>query len=195
MPLHFAAEPKNGSSLVQKGLDKLSTRTSALSGRAVDFAALQLSPPHAVYDLRADAVAGGGGLETATATGFRYIIQGGGANIAAAEVQTDATGAASLLANINYGPYVEATAQALTQVAKLASVSAGSFEARLLRFSAIALLALWLKSDSGGADIVYPLPPAPAPLQAEQPYSAGDFIKAIRPLAQKRAEKKGPSVP
>lgn len=195
MPLHYATEPKNGSSLVQKGLGKLSTRTSPLSGRGVDFAALQISPPHAVYDLRADAVAKGGGLASATATGFRYLVQGGGANLAAAEVHTDATGAATLLANINYGPYVEATAQALTQVAKLAAVSAGSFEVRLLRFSAIALMALWLKADSGGDDIIYPLAPAPAPLQAESPYSAGDFIKAILPLAQKRAEKKGPSVP
>jgi hypothetical protein len=195
MPLHFAAEPTNGSSLVHRGLGQVATRTSPLSERGVDFAALQLSPPHAVYDLRADAVAKGGGLASATATGFRYLISGGGVNMAAGEVHTDATGAATLLANINYGPYVEATAKALTQVANLPAVSAGSFEVRLLRFSAIALLALWLKPDSGGADILYPLDPAPAPLQAESAYSAADFFKAILPLAQKRAEKKGPSVP
>jgi hypothetical protein len=195
MPLHFAAEPPNGSSLIHKGLDKVATRTSPLSGRGVDFAALQLSPPHAVYDLRADAVAGGGGLASATATGFRYLVQSGGASIAAGEVLTDATGAATLLANINYGPYVEATAKALTQVAQLPAVGAGSFEVRLLRFSAIAMIALWLKADSGAADILYPLAPAPEPLQAESPYSTADFIKAILPLAQKRAEKRGPSVP
>ncbi len=65
------------------------------------------------------------------------------------------------MANINYGPFVEATARALSQVATLSAVGAGSYEVRLLRFSAIALMALWLKPDSGGADIIYPLAPAP----------------------------------
>jgi hypothetical protein len=193
MPLHFATEPpKNGTLLVQQGLHKLSTRKSLLSERAVDFTTLQVQQPHAVYDLHADAVASGGGLTSATASGFRYLIEGGGAGIAAAEVLADATGAATLLANINYGPYVAATARALTQVATLAPVSAGSYEVRLLRFSAIALMALWLKPDSGGADIVYPLAPAPGGLRAEQPYSPDDFMKAILPLAQDRARKKVP---
>ena len=48
-------------------------------------------------------------------------------------------------------------------------------------------MALWLKPDSGGDDIIYPLPPAPAGLQANQPYNGDDFIQSIRPLAQKRA--------
>lgn len=195
MPLHFAAEPINGSALVHKGLGKVSTRTSPLSARGVDFTTLQLSPPHAVYDMRADVVASGGGLESATATGFRYLVHADSVHVAAGEVHTDASGAATLLANLNYGPFVEATAQALTQVAGLGAVRAGSFEVRLLRFSAIALVALWLKADSGGGDIVYPLAPAPPPLQAESPYTAGDFIAAIRPLAQARAERHGPSVP
>ncbi len=192
MPLHFATEPKNGTLLVQKGLDKLSTRASPLSGSAVNFSALQVQQPHAVYDLRADAVANGGGLASASASGIRYLVRDGGANIAAAEVLADATGTATLLANLNYGRYVEATARALEQVATLAPVKAGSYEVRLLRFSAIALMALWLKPDSGGADIIYPLAPAPDGLQAEQPYSADDFLKAILPLARKRSAKKVP---
>jgi hypothetical protein len=50
----------------------------------------------------------------------------------------------------------------------------------------LAVVALWLKSDSDGADFVYPLEPAPG-LQAENPYSAGDFVQAILPLARRRA--------
>jgi len=100
MPIHFAAEPSNGSALVQKGLNRLSTRTSPLSGRSLDFATLKIQPPHAVYDLRADVVATGGRLASATKTGFRYLVQAGNANVAAAEVITDANGTATLLANI-----------------------------------------------------------------------------------------------
>jgi hypothetical protein len=150
MPLHFATEPKNGTALVQKALGKLATRPSPLSERAVDFNALQVQQPHAVYDLRADAIAHGDGLASAKASGFRYLIGTVGTTVAAAEVLADANGNATLLANVNHGPYVEATARALAQVATLSAVGAGSYEVRLLRFSAIGLMALWLKPDAGG---------------------------------------------
>jgi hypothetical protein len=191
MPLHFATEPKNGTALVQKALSKLATRPSPLSARAVDFNALQVQQPHAVYDLRADAIAHGDGLASAKASGFRYLIGTGGANVAAAEVLADASGNATVLANINYGPYVEATTRSLAQVATLSAVGAGSYEVRLLRFSAIALMALWLKPDAGGADIIYPLAPAPDGLQAERAYSVDEFLQAIVPLAQKRVGASG----
>jgi len=191
MPLHFATEPKNGTALVQKALSKLATRPSPLSERAVDFNALQVQQPHAVYDLRADAIAHGDGLASAKASGFRYLIGTGGTTVAAAEVLADANGNATLLANVNHGPYVEATARALAQVATLSAVGAGSYEVRLLRFSAIGLMALWLKPDAGGADIIYPLAPAPDGLQAERAYSVDEFLQVIVPLAQKRVGASG----
>jgi hypothetical protein len=49
----------------------------------------------------------------------------------------------------------------MAKVVTLAPAGAGSYEVRLLRFSAIALMALWLKPDAGGADIIYPMDPAP----------------------------------
>jgi hypothetical protein len=191
MPLRYAAEPANGTDLVRAGLNRLSTRTSHLTGRGVDVNALQVTKPHAVYDLRADAVANGGGLESAVFSGFRYLVGDGDTAVAAAEVQADTAGNATLLANLNYGPFVAATAQALPKVAALAPVSAGSYEVRALRFAAIGLMALWLKPDSGGADIIYPLAPAPPGLQADEPYTADDFFRAVRPLAQKRAAESG----
>jgi hypothetical protein len=191
MPLHFATEPKNGTALVQKALGKLATRPSPLSERAVDFNALQVQQPHAVYDLRADAIAHGDGLASAKASGFRYLIGTVGTTVAAAEVLADANGNATLLANVNHGPYVEATARALAQVATLSAVGAGSYEVRLLRFSAIGLMALWLKPDAGGADIIYPLAPAPDGLQAERAYPVDEFLQAIVPLAQKRVGASG----
>ncbi len=193
MPVHFAAPPANGNTLVEAGLNRLASRRSPLSGIVVNFSALQVSQPHAVYDLRPGGVVSGGGLASATLTGFRYLVAGGGATVAAAEVQVGAAGAATRLANINYGPYVEATAQALTQVAALPAAGAASYEVRLLRSSPLYLIALWLKPDSGTGDIIYPLAPAPPGLQANQPYAAADFINAILPLAQARVEKNDPA--
>jgi hypothetical protein len=155
--------------------------------QAVDLKAVTLPPPHAIYDIYAEDIAKGGGLETANATGFRYHVTTNGASVAAAEVHTDSTGKASFLANLNYGPFVDATAKGFAQVAALDAVSNGNYEARVLRFSAIGLMAIWLKADAGGADVIYPVAPAPDMLKANQPYTAEAFLNAIRPLAQKRA--------
>ncbi len=196
MAIHYAQEPANGRFLVQSGLHKVSTRPSALSTRAVDFSALEVSEPHRVYDLRADLIASGKGLDSAAHTGFRYLVHSGGTHVAGAEVHVDGSGAASLLANINYGPYVQATAQAIEKAGALSDVAKGSYEARVLRFAAIGVMALWLRPDAGGADIVFPLAPTPPGVEAERAYSEAEFLTAIRPLAERRAAKKDPaSVP
>jgi hypothetical protein len=191
MPIRFAPEPRNASSIVRAGLDRLAVRESPLKIPQEAFSTLAMDSFHAVYDLRADEVAKGGGLETAHPTGFRYLVRSANAAIAAAEVHTDASGQASLLANLNYGPYVDATARAFNDLTATEPVRSGSYEARLLRFSAIYLVAIWLKADPPGSDIIYPLAPAPADLQAGRAYSVADFLRAIRPIAQKRTAATG----
>jgi hypothetical protein len=191
MALRFAADPANGAALVRDHLNRISARRNPLSAGGVDFATLQVDQPHPVYDLGADAIAAGRGLAAAVFSGYRYMVSDGSAAVAAAEIQTDDQGNATRLTHVNTGPYVQATAQALTSVASHPEVSGGSYEIRLLRAAAIYVMALWLKPDSGGADILYPLSPAPAGLEAERPYSAADFMQAILPLAQQRSAKEG----
>jgi len=189
MPIRFAPEPQNGAALVRAGLERLAGRDNHVKLTREDSQAAALESPHAVYDLRADEIAAGGGLETAHAGGFRYLVRSAGAVIAAAEVQADANGAATLLSNVNSGPYVQATAEAFEALPALEAVRKGSYEARLLRFSAIYLVAIWLKPDRG-PDLVYPLAPAPPDLQAERAYPVEEFLNAIRPLARRRAERR-----
>src|ERR1700733_4274870 len=117
MPINFAREPTNASSLIQNGLGRLALRENPLSERGVDLGALNASQPHPVYDLRADTIANGGGLETATPSGIRSLVRdANGDAVATAEVQLDASGTATLLTNMNYGSYVGATADALTKI-------------------------------------------------------------------------------
>jgi hypothetical protein len=196
MPIRFAAPPRNGETLVRAGIGKLAARNSPRDAALTDTLALQLYPPHAVYDLRADSLARGEGLAASRQTAFRYLVSKDSGPVAAAEVQADPEGIADLLANINQGPYVEASARALDQVQQLPSVQQGRYEARLLRCSAIYLVALWLKPEDTGSDIIYPLAPAPPGLQAEQPYTVDDFLKIVVPLAQERvATSEPPKVP
>ena len=72
-------------------------------------------------------------------------------------------------------------------------MSANVYEVRLLRFSAIYVAALWLKSVAGAADIIVPLAPAPSALQAGKRYTADEFLAAIRPLAAQRVNKADPT--
>jgi hypothetical protein len=197
MPLRFATEPQNGSALVQSNIGRLLQRPQgappALHSQAI--ANLKLKSPHAIYDLRADQIAEGHGLEAAHPTGFRYLVAASSGAVAAAEVHTDAGGAAKLVANVNFGPFVEATERALTKLAALPQVATGTYEARLLRISSVQVLAVWLKSDGAGGDIVYPLAPAPSVLNAETPYAPQDFLAALVPIAKKRVANTGNSVP
>jgi hypothetical protein len=196
MPLRYATEPQDGSGLVRAGLNRLSVRKSQLTGVVGDFGALELKPPHAIYDLQADEIVAGGGLASAHPGGFRYMIHTADGAVAAAEVHTDAAGHANLLATMNYGPFVAATEQALVQLAVNERVRADTYEVRLLRVSAIPVMAIWLKSDAGGADMIYPLAPAPGGLKAETLCSAEDFLNAIMPIAKVRVAAKGsPAVP
>jgi hypothetical protein len=189
MSIRFAPEPQNGSAIVRAGLDRVATRQRPGVPARQTIGATTIESPHAVYDLRADEISNGGGLETAHLTGFRYLIKSTGTAVAAAEVPTDASGKASILANVNYGPYVAASAQALEELSDPAASPAGSYEARLLRFSAIYLVAVWLKADGGGSDIVYPLAPAPGGIQAGRRYTVPEFLEAITPLAKNRTAK------
>jgi hypothetical protein len=195
MSLRYASAPNNGASLVRDSLNRLTLRKSPLSDLGVDISSLPIQQPHAVYDLRADEVAAGKALSSARATGFRYLIGPTGTPAAAAEVITDGAGAAQIVANINYGPFVSSSARALQAIPDISETQAGSYEVRLLRFSAIGVVALWLKADVGGTDILYPLAPVPSVLQAEKPYTPQDFFAAIMPMAERRAQSHGPLVP
>lgn len=187
MALQYATEPRGARDLIQAGLASAAERPGHLAQRAVDAAAADLTVPHPVYDLRADAIASGAGLTAATPSGFRYLVIHGGAPVAAAEVSTD-DDRATLLTQLNYGPYVEATQRQLTALEQASEVQ-GSYEVRLLRCAAVFLMAVWLRPGQGGADLLYPLDPAPPGLEPGRQYSEEAFFAALRPLAERRVSK------
>jgi len=200
MTLRFALEPSNGSQLVRDALSRLMARTSAHSPAPqtlsrVAPSSLQVMAPHAIYDLRADEIARGGGLETARATGFRYPIQAASRPVAAAEVHVDTSGQAHLVANINYGPFVEESERAFAALASSPQVVGQTYEARVLRCAAIPVLAIWLKGDPERPDWVYPLPPAAPTITTGVLCTVQDFLQQIRPIARNRAASHRSSVP
>jgi hypothetical protein len=191
MSVRFAEGPRDGAALVQAGLARQALSAGPLMTRLANVRAdvrdLALNEPHAVYDLHADELAAGKGLVAAHASGFRYLVHAAGEPVAAAEVHPGAPGGASLLANTNFGQFVETSSRAFDEAAKLEPVQHGVYEARLLRCSAVFLMAVWLKSENATQpDIIVPMAPAPSGLEADRPYDEPALLAAIAPLARMR---------
>lgn len=151
----------------------------------------ELAAPHPVYELSRDAVARGAGLEAARRTHVRYLLLSGADAAAAAEIPAgpaDAQGgtAESLAAHVgvNEGPFARSTLAAIRAVEADPALQAAGFELRLLRVSALHLVALWL--HAGGAaerDRLVPLDPAPSEVPAGRGYEPMDLLAALRPRA------------
>lgn len=192
MPLEFAREQPDAQSLIADALDRVLARPSPIS--AMDLAAepLEVGQPHPVYDLSAEDIANGRGLDAARLTGERYIVGTPGAAVAAGELVPGGPGGAPELANLNYGRFVQGTVDALGRLEQLDEVKSHDYEVRVLRSAAVFLFAIWLKPKSGRPDILYPLDPAPPPLEALRPYAPEAVLEAVAPIAQRRVDEPGP---
>src|SRR3569623_1932935 len=115
--------------------------------------------------------------------------------VAEAEVHVDTSGQAHLVANINYGPFVEESERAFAALASSPQVVGQTYEARVLRCAAIPVLAIWLKGDPERPDWVYPLPPAAPTITTGVLCTVQDFLQQIRPIARNRAASHRSSVP
>jgi hypothetical protein len=146
---------------------------------------LDVAAPHDVYTVGLDALAAGGGLEAAEPVGRRVLLMRGADPVATAELD-DPEGPGGLSAN--EGPFAEATARAISRVESWPEVADGDYELRVLRLPALYLMALWLKDESGDRDLVVPLDPAPAGIEAGRGYDAGELLGELRERARSRLE-------
>jgi len=173
-------------------IEHVRARLSELAARAnfgdralarADPVALALAAPHDVYALGLADVAAGATLAAATLVGRRFLVMEGPTAIASVEIA--ASGAPARF-EANEGPYVAATADALARAESDPLVAAGSFELRLLRIPALYAMALWLSDDDGRSDLLFPLAPAPAPLDARGSVGEHELLELLRPAARER---------
>ncbi|MDO9237772.1 MAG: hypothetical protein Q7U28_17275 [Aquabacterium sp.] len=190
MNIRFPTEPTNGKQLVMAGLQRAATRTSHLSHRLTSVHALDVHSPHAIYDLGAEDIASGHGLDAATWLSLGYLVKDDQTHLAAAELQMDPDGKAVLLSSLQYGFHIEPFAKLLDLLTQQQATDPRFSEARLLRCAAVGLFALWLKCDESGSDTLYPVAPAPAGLQPNQAYTAADLLAVLMPLARRRTAPK-----
>lgn len=188
MPITFLPLSRDDSELLDATLNRIAARGSLEADRIRrDPHVRQFSEPHAVYDLRAQPVAQGRSLESAELTGFRYFVDGAHGTVAAGEVRVDAQRRSIGVANIHFGGWVRATAEAFTFLQHQPQLQHERFEATFLRFSAVSVMSVWLRAANAGESLIYPLAPAPPIFRARHLYSEVEFGRLILPLAKKRA--------
>ena len=92
------------------------------------------------------------------------------------------------LGDLNEGPFVAATSEAIRRAEKLPEVREGRFEAFLLTVPAVHVTALWLQGYQdchGDADLLLTLPPSDQALEPYRPMASAAFLAVVQDLARK----------
>jgi hypothetical protein len=144
---------------------------------------LALVAPHRMYTLNLDAVLERG-LESATQSGWRFLVTDGEHIVASAEVADDA-GSSPL---VNSGPYVASTAEAIDALETIPDVKRGIYEFKLLKLPALYVVAAWLH---GERDLIVPMAPTPSFLEAGQVFSEQEFVASLTDAARQALDAEG----
>lgn len=187
----YVPEPSTESiAAVQERLSELAGRTE-FRGRALTQANpldVGLAAPHDVYSLGLDQLAAGASLDEARPVGRRFLVMEGERPVASAEVADPEDGSGF---QANEGPFVAATADAIARAEEDPRLADGRYELRLLRVPALYLMALWLKDEDGGGDLLIPLDPAPPPFEAGQAVPPEKLLAELSGQARARLAQDG----
>ncbi|MDQ3692091.1 MAG: hypothetical protein M3464_00485 [Chloroflexota bacterium] len=188
MPLHPAKAPPEALAAALRGVQRLSSTGNAgdLSGAAL--AASSLTVPHQVFVMRTSDLANGASIEDqARPFSWRHLVQDSDRQtIASVEVTRDSSSGSFQFAQFEPGPFAKSTEAEIKTALALHVVQTGSYELRLLRIPALYAVALWLKDEGLGPDLLLPLAPTPLGVEADHVYTADQFLDALRDLAKRR---------
>jgi hypothetical protein len=156
-------------------------RTPAL--RRAEPRAIALSTPHRFGVLPLNRIRGAKDLRSVVEQkGWRFLVHDGTRVVAAADaIETEKT--RYLLGQINEGPFVVATEEAIRRAERLDSVRRGQFAPVFLLVPAVYVAALWLEDQQRSSDLVLVLPPAPKELSAWEPMTPRPFLRVLEGLA------------
>ncbi|WP_448044016.1 hypothetical protein [Bradyrhizobium liaoningense] len=163
-----------------------------------DLGAVSISMPHQVAHLPLGNIHRAASLRTAAILGdWRFLVHETKRRfvadndereepvpIAAATMVTTAAGTYEL-GELNEGPFVAATEEAIRRAEKLPEIQKGHFEAVLLIVPAVYVVALWLQDRDGDADLLLTMPPSNPALMPYRPMTSSAFLDIVHKLAQK----------
>ena len=170
--------PDNVASLARSQSEELIV--ARFPERAHSSFEMEMSPAVPASNLPLDGIQQGAGLDSASHTGWRYIIIVSGEPVALADVGLAADGTPQFR-SLNYGPFVPSIAKALEYGQRTVAKHGGTLE--LISVPALYVVALWHDLGEGEGTIT-PLDPAPRPFDAGREYPEEDFVQILTELAR-----------
>jgi hypothetical protein len=180
-------DPPDGSlSALRTALGALAAR-GQFGARAVRRARpkqLTVTTPQQVFTLGVTDLVERPSLKAAQPTAWRYLVEVDKRVVAAAETNLS-DGGSHTFSNLNHGPFVAGTIQALDAAERIASSL--DAEVRLLHIPALYFVALWLlpvgQTDDDHA-ILVPVAPAPPGIEANRAYAATKLLPILAEQAR-----------
>jgi hypothetical protein len=185
MPIKLPEPPAGSDAILNEVVAAGARRRPGVAAALSENSDISLAGPHRVFAVPRDALIRGDLLAAATPVAWRYLIVNQDSAVASAELIERPSGEL-VFSELNHGAFAQGTADVLNAAEQLDEVRERDFELRLLRIPSVYFVALWLRSDS--ADLILPLAPAPAGLEAGRRYTPDEILSVLRPRAVTNAE-------
>ena len=190
MPVTFAEPPRQVTQITQRQLQDMAQQkhfTIAPLATA-EPSKIELASGHAVYNIGLRDLLSDKPITAAPFTAWRFIVNAGASESAAAETLQDPEQGIPTFASVNSGPFVAGTIAALKTLATDPAFTKGDWEGRMIRIPALYVMAIWAHEKKTGADLIRPTAPVPPYLDAAKTYTWPEFKAALQqPAKQKLA--------
>jgi len=181
--------------LIAAWIGECSRRDSHFSRANVTTHGHSVSHPHRVFDLPRARLAERGALRASRSEVIRYLVHVGGRPFGAAELAVDRAGRAIRVLSTNHGQFVHSSHRAFLGLDSMDFLQSKteSRHIRILRISALGLLAVWLHDPGGREPILIPLEPCTNEYEPGRPYSEDEYFAIAAAIAIDRLAKEGSS--
>jgi hypothetical protein len=190
MPVTFAAPPPQVTQITQRQLQDMAQHKHFTIAplAAAEPSKIELTSGHAVYNIGLSDLLSDKPITAAPFTAWRFIVNAGTPDSAAAETHQDPEQGIPIFASINAGPFVNGTVAALKTLAADPAFTKGDWEGRMIRIPALYIMAIWAHEKKTNADLIRVTAPVPAYLDANKTYTWPEFKAALQePVKQKLA--------
>ena len=190
MPVTFAAPPQQVTQITQRHLQNMAQQKHFTIAplAAAEPSKIELASGHPIYNIGLSDLLSDRPLTAAPLTAWRFIVNAGMPESAAAETVQDPEHGIPTFASVNAGPFVTGTVAALKALSTDPAFAKGDWEGRMIRIPALYIMAIWAHEKKTNADLIRVTAPVPPYLDANKNYTWPEFKAALQePAKQKLA--------
>jgi hypothetical protein len=188
MPVIFTEPPRQVKEITERHLQDMAQQKHFTIAplAAAEPTKIQLASGHAVYNIGLQDLLSNRPLTAAPLTAWRFIVDAGAPDSAAAEAVQDPEQGIPTFASVNAGPFVAGTIAALKSLATDPAFTKGDWEGRMIRIPALYIMAIWAHEKKTGADLIRVTAPVPPYLDATKTYTWQEFKAALQEPAKQK---------